>query len=178
MVSLAMERRPALVHEDEGIVFRAPQTLRCQDLRIRNPPGKTYVSLVFWERPWTALTASTLSRWWAAYRAGKDLKGILELAFAKISGHPEPASADKQAILCARLALGFSRSPNGEAFAERMARKRMALVLYVPKHRAFLYATYGSEYEASQIHLCSKALLTALAVVAPCWPGVLTAPWP
>ena len=117
-----------------------------------------------------------MSRWWAVYRAGEEESGVLELALAKISGHPEPALADKQAVICARLALGFSRSPNGEAFAERMARKRMALVLYVPKHRAFLYATYGSEYEASQIHLCIRTLLTALAVVAPCWLGVLTTP--
>lgn len=70
---------------------------------------------------------------------------IFDTARGKILGTGRSADADMGPILLCRLALGFSRTVNGFRLAEEMARMKMAHVLYVPEHREYPYATYGSE---------------------------------
>lgn len=72
---------------------------------------------------------------------------IFRLARYKISGteHVDNQVDLRSALLC-RLALGFSRTYKGTRLAEEMVRGKMAQVLYVPEHREYLHATYGSEY--------------------------------
>lgn len=58
------------------------------------------------------------------------------------------------------MALSFARTPAGDQFAAELVRDRMAMAMYVPKHRAFVATVYPIEpmIATAAAHQMSKVL--------------------